>query len=331
MDKQLTEALMAFRQDVMATKKESIENMVGKGKKTEQWQQLILTTVKRNPEHLLSANRQSLWDAINFAIQIDLPFDTAQQWCHLVVFKKQVKLIISYKGLCELAYRNDKVKKIWGDIVHEGDFFQFEKGTTPYIKHRYMVGGDRKTKKILCAYACVKMSDEEIPLFDIVDADTLIALDKMSQNTAKATFAQKDVHDYMKIKAALKLVLKTVPKSDSLSKALEYDNQLEGGENGDIHIIEPSGNEIVIKGAAKTAFSTLVENTLKKQQAAALSSPEEKKPEEPEQQKPEEKTEPEKVAPQNEEQSTTAQNEPPPVEKIVKKRRAQRRKQKQLF
>lgn len=47
-----------------------------------------------------------------------------------------LQVIIGYSGYCELAYRSGFVKEVATGAVYSGDFFEFERGTNQFIRHR---------------------------------------------------------------------------------------------------------------------------------------------------------------------------------------------------
>lgn len=60
---------------------------------------------------------------------------------NIIRYDAQVQL--GYKGLIDLAYRNQDVQDIEPVFVHANDEFEFSKGTNPYLKHTWPVDKDR--------------------------------------------------------------------------------------------------------------------------------------------------------------------------------------------
>lgn len=60
--------------------------------------------------------------------------------CYILPFKEkgvyQAQFIIGYIGMIELFYRHDSSLAIYLETVKEGDAFEYELGSNPYIKHK---------------------------------------------------------------------------------------------------------------------------------------------------------------------------------------------------
>jgi recombination protein RecT len=104
--------------------------------------QTIMVSLEANHD-LVTANRQTLFNAaLTFAF-LGLEVDGVTGQGYLIPFKGRVQAVIGYKGYNTLAARSGLT--INGACVREGDTFDFELGSSPYIRHRPALGGtDRK-------------------------------------------------------------------------------------------------------------------------------------------------------------------------------------------
>jgi recombination protein RecT len=108
----------------------------------------IIVSVERAPR-LLDCDRQSLFNAAMSAAVLGLEVDGTTGQAFLIPFKEKCQLVIGYKGFNTLGARSGYT--VTGAVVREGDEFQYELGTTPYIRHRPK--GD-KDQRIVSAWAC---------------------------------------------------------------------------------------------------------------------------------------------------------------------------------
>ena len=154
--------------------------------------------------------------------------------------------IIGYKGLIEMAYRNPKVKSIRIQSVYENDSFEYEYGTNEYVKHKPTMKGDRGN--LTAVYAIAKIDGID-PLFVVVHKPELDRIQKMSKSANSSSSPYNsgiDVFNIMQAKVAIKLLFKTLPKSDNeaLIKTLEIDNKFDYQRNVKI-VGEETGYDII--------------------------------------------------------------------------------------
>ena len=190
-----------------------------------------VNAVKKNPE-LLKCTPQSLFGSILYFAEIGLPFNTPEQFGFILPYKQKGVLeatpIIGYKGLVEIAYRNPKMKSLRIQAVYENDEFSYEYGTEEYIKHKPTHANRGALQAV---YAIAKMEGID-PMFVVVHKDELIKIQKLAKSGGSEYSAYNnglDVFNVMQSKVALKLLFKTLPKTDNeiLIKTLELDNKFD--------------------------------------------------------------------------------------------------------
>lgn len=209
----------------------------------------VLNAVKKTPE-LLQCSPQSLFGSIMYFAEIGLPFNTPEGFGYILPYKNkggsEATPIIGYKGLIEIAYRNPKLKSIRIQAVYENDEFNYEYGTTEFIKHKPCMKGDRGP--LVGVYAIAKMEGID-PLFVVVhknELDRIQGLSKTGNSNYSPYNNGTDVFNIMQSKVAIKLLFKTLPKvdNDSLIKVLELDNKFDYDKNTRIRSTE-DGYEII--------------------------------------------------------------------------------------
>jgi recombinational DNA repair protein RecT len=156
----------------------------------------------------------------------------------------EAKPIIGYKGLIEIAYRNQNLKSIRIQAVYEGDEFDFQYGTNEYIKHKPDFFNANPSRKLLGVYATATIEGMN-PLFVVVHKVELDKLQKLSKpNSAK--MKEFDVFNVMQSKVAIKLLFKMLPKTGNqqLLDLLEMDNKFDYERNVKIQATE-TGYELI--------------------------------------------------------------------------------------
>lgn len=209
----------------------------------------VLNAVKKTPE-LLKCTPQSLFGSILYFAEIGLPFNTPEGFGYILPYSNkgvfEATPIIGYKGLVEIAYRNPKVKAIRIQSVYEKDEFDYEYGTAEYIKHKPTREGDRGN--LIAVYAIAQVEGIN-PLFVVVHKPELDKIQKLSKSGDSKYSPYNngtDVFNIMQSKVAIKLLFKTLPKTDNdaLIKVLEMDNKFDYEKNVKIAATE-NGYELL--------------------------------------------------------------------------------------
>ena len=99
----------------------------------ERFVRICLTELRRNPQ-LLSCSKESLLGAVMLSAQLGLE-PGPLGLCYFVPYKGQINFIIGYRGMIELARRSGQISLIYAETVHENDFFEYELGLEPKLRH----------------------------------------------------------------------------------------------------------------------------------------------------------------------------------------------------
>jgi phage RecT family recombinase len=93
-----------------------------------------LRTLAKNPD-LLAATQKSLISAFYDAAVLDL--EPVLGMVYFVKYGNDATMLIGYRGLVELAKRGDPtIEDIYGQVVYEGDEFDYQEGDDPRLIHR---------------------------------------------------------------------------------------------------------------------------------------------------------------------------------------------------
>lgn len=127
-----------------------------------------LISVERNP-YLLQCNRQSFLNTIMSAAVLGLEMDGVTGQAFPIPFKGKVQLVIGYKGYVTLGARAGLT--IDGQVVREGDEFDFEFGTVPFVRHK----PSRGKGPIIAAWAAAT-APNRTPVIAVMDIEEINAV-----------------------------------------------------------------------------------------------------------------------------------------------------------
>jgi len=176
-----------------------------------------------NPKLARDCDQLSLLNAVLEASALGLEIGGPLAQAHLVPFKGKVKLIPDYKGLIELAYRSPKVTAFTARPVYANDKFEYWYGLKADLIHTPFRKGSRG--QLLAAYAIVKFSGGGID-FEVVEyEDAMAAKESSPAKKSNDSPWNKPADEWtMWVKTAVKRLLKRVPKSPDLQRALSLEN-----------------------------------------------------------------------------------------------------------
>ncbi len=138
-----------------------------------------IISVERNP-YLLECDRQSFFNTIMSAGVLGLEMDGVTGQCFPVPFKKRVQLVIGYKGYNTLGARAGLT--ITGEVVREGDDFDYQLGTGAFVKHKPKLGNKGR---IIGAWAQAGALGRP-PVISVLGIDELLEIKRKSPGAAKS-------------------------------------------------------------------------------------------------------------------------------------------------
>ncbi len=132
---------------------------------------------------------------------------------------------VGYKGWMELAFRSGKVQAFDSGMVWTNDLFEYEKGTTPFLKHRECSIPENRGKRTH-AWASATLASGLV-VFNVVSIDEVERHRKMSQSDKiwDGNYDQMAKRIPMRYLCALQL-----PKNEILQQAIEADGAVHGAD-----------------------------------------------------------------------------------------------------
>lgn len=190
---------------------------------------LAITAITNKPM-LLDCNRQSLFASVVQAAQLGLELDPVLGQASMSPFKGRVTLIPGYKGIADLARRSDKVVGLGFNVVHEGDEFDWDEGSKPFVHHKKQLA-PLAAREVVAAYARAELRGAVLPQIVVMARWELDRIMNMTNSKKDGVIVGpwKDHTASMQKKTALKQLGKLLPLSVALRRAIAIDDQSEIG------------------------------------------------------------------------------------------------------
>lgn len=189
---------------------------------------VAITTVRKSPQ-LQACNAISIVGCIMESAQLGLEISGVLGHAYMVPYNNEAQLQIGYRGFTALANDSDKIDWCDGKVVYEGDIFDYQLGTDPYIKHTPC--GESDFDKVTHAYFITKLMSGSA-IFNVWPVEKILAhRDKYSKayQKKKSDNAWSLAPEPMYIKTVARPTLKFAPISNSLQRAIGLDEQAEAG------------------------------------------------------------------------------------------------------
>jgi recombination protein RecT len=170
--------------------------------------------------------------------------------------RKDVQVIIGYKGLIELARRSGMVTSFAAHAVYERDTFEFEYGLTEKLRH-IPAFGDRGV--ITHFYAVAHLKDGG-HAFEVMTADDVRAIRAKTQGRNNSVW---DEHfEQMGRKTVVRRLAKYLPLSIEFSTAVALDDRAEGGESQGLESVLDGDYSVMTDEAQKIEMAEEEQSTV---------------------------------------------------------------------
>ena len=142
------------------------------------------------------------------------------------VWKRVATFQVGYKGWQELAFRSGKVESFDAEVVRAGDLFDYQKGSSPFLKYKAGNGSGAVTH----VWAAATMTSGRV-VFTVVDAEKIERHRRMSDsqkqggNISNTPVGIWNAHfDAMAKRIPIRELCTTqLPKSELIIRAIEVD------------------------------------------------------------------------------------------------------------
>lgn len=192
----------------------------------ERFTRMALSAINNTPK-LAECTPMSFIAALLNAAQLGLEPNTPLGQAYLIPYKNKGALVcefqVGYKGLLELAYRNDRVQSIEAHTVYSNDEFEYELGLNPKLVHRpsWEAPGE-----IRAFYAIFKL-DNGGYRFEVMNKNAIDAYAARYSKAYDSSFSPwKSNYESMAKKTVLKQLLKYAPMKSDFQKAVSMDETI---------------------------------------------------------------------------------------------------------
>jgi recombination protein RecT len=199
---------------------------------------IAVVAASRNPA-LLQCDPLSLLRALMEASQLGLEPFTGLQQAYIIPFRNhktgqhEAQFIPSYRGLIDLARRSGNIVSIEAHLVYEHDTFEVEMGLNPKLRHVPFFEGSRGKIKLVYAVAILKDGGQQFEVMSKSDVDEVKATSKSANNGPWVSH-----YGEMCRKTCVKRLVKYLPMSVELAKAITKDNAAEHDDVFDVDTVE---------------------------------------------------------------------------------------------
>lgn len=205
--------------------------------KPERMLRIALTEINKNPE-LSACDPISFCGAIVQCAQLGLEPGNALGHVYLIPFwnakksKKEVQIIIGYRGLIDLARRSGQIVSISARVVYQNDIFEYEYGLEEKLVH---VPARGDTGEILYAYSVAKLKDGGHQ-FEVMSKSQI---DKIAKD---GNPVWKNHYDEMARKTLIRRLFKYLPVSIEIASSLDLiDTEETGGSQNNARVLTEHG------------------------------------------------------------------------------------------
>lgn len=239
--------------DLIMKAKPQLAEVLPKHLTPERLIRIASAALNRTPA-LAQCSAQSVLLSVMNAAQLGLEPGGADQRAYLVPFKDECQLIVSYRGLIDLARRSGKIKSIEARVVREGDSFAVAYGLNPRLEHSPSLT-QSEPGEVVAVYAIARFDDGGTQL-EIMTRAEVDAIRKRSRSGGSGPWSTD--YSEMARKTVVKRLCKYLPMSIEMARAIELDTQAEIGERQapDQDVVDALG--VVVDEPAANPIEALV-------------------------------------------------------------------------
>jgi recombination protein RecT len=237
----MTESPLAKREEKAALIESAIQSMVTAWPKSDASREqfaAIATSVAISDPVLAECSMKSKLLALNEVCRLGLIPDRHLGHVYLVPLKirgvKEVQVWPGYKGWMELARRSGRVNAIESGVVYESDEFDFEFGTSKFLKHRphWMINPDSEPGRRRAAW-CTSLVDGEVQI-EVMSAAQVLAIKNRSAGAKRSDSPWHTDEDAMWRKTVVKKARHMWPLSTEIARLSQLDDAIDDNRPQDL-------------------------------------------------------------------------------------------------
>lgn len=225
---------------------------------------LAMTAFSQNAA-LQKCDMHSIFASVVIAAQLGLEIGVGGQG-YLVPYKGKATFVPGWQGLVDLVSRAGRAT-VWTGAVYRGDKFDWALGDNPFVKHQPEGDADN-WKDITHVYAIGRVNGSQYPVIEVWTMDRVVRHLNKYNKVGAMHYAVKDNGQNMEMygrKVALLQVLKYMPKSVEVQRAMDVANASESGKpftfDGEVVVVSDADDERMgDAGSSSTAEASTSRN-----------------------------------------------------------------------
>jgi recombination protein RecT len=179
-------------------------------------------------EKLRNCDSVSIVNGVVGAASLGLEIGGPSGEAYLLPFGNTATLVIGYRGLVKLARQSEQVLALEARVVYKGEKLEVAYGDRPHIDHvPDLDAEDPKDSDIVGAYAIAWILGSPHPTFVYLNRAQIEKRRKVSKQT---TGPWTQWYPEQCRKTVIRQIVKLIPSSRDLERAIEIDNRFETGE-----------------------------------------------------------------------------------------------------
>lgn len=204
----------------------------------ERFTRMALSTLNTTPK-LMECSQMSFLGALMNAAQLGLEPNTVLGQAYLLPYKNKGKMEcqfqIGYKGLIDLAYRNDKMQNIQAHCVYENDEFEYELGLDSKLTH---IPALKDRGNLILVYAVYKLTNGGYGFEVMSKEDIDNHAKRYSQSFSSSYSPWKTNYEEMAKKTVVKKLLKYAPIKSDFAVATAQDETIKSFDTNVVDMSE---------------------------------------------------------------------------------------------
>lgn len=198
---------------------------------------IVLSAISANPQ-LALCTPKSFLAAMMTGAQLGLECNTPTGQAYLIPYRNkgtlECQFQLGYKGLIDLARRSGEIATIGAHVVHENDFFEYELGLHPDLKHK--PARENRGKPIFY-YATFTLTNGGYGFEVMSMADVIKHRDDYSKAAGAGFSPWSTNFDEMAKKTVLKKCLKYAPMKTEFVRAASTDETIKHEISEDMYAL----------------------------------------------------------------------------------------------
>jgi recombination protein RecT len=185
-----------------------------------------LINVCNDNQYLLELDRTSLCVAAVNAAIVGLSLEKNLGHAYLIPREGKVCYQVGYRGLMHLAYMSDRVASFTAGIVTAGDEFEFEYGTTPFLRHKPKF---KKDAQVTYVWALCNLKSGP-PVFHVMTFEEIEERRRMNMAEKKGKFSPWQAvggWEAMAKSKPIRIICKMLQLSPALDQAISIEEAQE--------------------------------------------------------------------------------------------------------